>query len=623
MSFLIKDSVHLALAEAVYNDIQSRRSNYYYYVGKVLPWATPLAPDTPANTQVYEHETRNHMIAVKKIQPSDISLVTRRIDWVSGTIYDQFDGNYSSSFKSSTGASSLKESNFYVLTTDFHVYKCLFNNNGAQSTVKPFGTDVTPLNTADGYKWKYMYTIPLSLRNKFLTEQYMPVQKAVTNAYYSNGEVENIIVDSRGSGYLGNAVVTLTVNGEFLGGTGNSIANLIPVFNQAGQIVDVKIKDRGNNYLSANITINDEVGTGTGYYNTASIANLVPVLYNTQLDRVVINDPGIGYRSNIQTHIVLTGDGSGAELLPYVNEAGEVESIFITSRGSGYTYLDLDIVGDGIGANAIAELSTGDLDTNQSTVELSAIDGAIHAFRVLNAGNNYTSANIMVYGDGTNFAGNVVISNANTVSYVTIANAGFSYSYANVVITGDGTGAQLEAILPPYGGHGYDSVRELFADTIVFYSTINNELIHNINVDNDYRQFGIIKNPKQYGNQRAFANTIGTPCFLVTLNTTTNSLAEQLTNDTMLELSSNRTKSFEVIQVSSNNQVLLSSLNNHALSVSNSLYDANTDSTFVVTQLNNLPSINKFSGDIMFIDNRTKVSYSDQQLVTLRTTINL
>ena len=53
------------------------------------------------------------------------------------------------------------------------------------------------------------------------------------------------------------------------------------------------------------------------------------------------------------------------------------------------------------------------------------------------------------------------------------------------------------------------------------------------------------------------------------------------------------------------------------------LYEPNTASDFTITSINNLPSINKFSGDLIFIDNRTKVSYSDQQLVTLKTLLRL
>ena len=624
MSFLLKESIHGTLVDAVYNEIFSRRSNYYYFIGKVQPWTTPTSPDTPLTTQTYEQQTRNFIIATKKIQVLDVSYVVPRIDWTSGRVYDQFDGDYSSSYPASTGATSLKTAQFYVLTTDFNVYKCIFNNNGIPSTSKPTGIDATTTTTADGYIWKYLYTIPLSLRNRFLTEDYMPVQKSVLNPFYSNGEIDRIIIDNYGSGYLGNAEVTLSVNGVFGSGTGNSIANIVPVFNTAGQFVDVIIRNAGNNYVSANISITDNAGTGTGFYNTASIANLIPVLYNTAVDRVLIVDPGINYSSNVQTTAVLTGDGANASLLPFVNEAGEVEDIIIVNRGDGYTFVDIEIVGDGSNANAYVELSTGDLDTNQSTVELAAIDGAIYNFRIINAGDGYSNANISVSGDGTGFAGTVNISNTNTISSISVTSPGTGYTFANVSITGSGANANLTAIISPVNGHGFNPVKELFADSLMFYSTINNERLHGVDVNNDYRQFGIIKDIKQFANSRAFANVTGTSCYLVTVDTITNDLGNTLAADTILTLKGDTTREFEVVEVvTSNSQVLITNLNNYSLLEDDILNDPDTDSDFTIETIDRYPTINKFTGDMLFIDNRTKVSYSDQQLVTLRTVIKL
>lgn len=624
MSFLLKESIHGTLVDAVYNEIFSRRSNYYYFIGKVQPWTTPTSPDTPLTTQTYEQQTRNFIIATKKIQVLDVSYVVPRIDWTSGRVYDQFDGDYSSSYPASTGATSLKTAQFYVLTTDFNVYKCIFNNNGIPSTSKPTGIDATTTTTADGYIWKYLYTIPLSLRNRFLTEDYMPVQKSVLNPFYSNGEIDRIIIDNYGSGYLGNAEVTLSVNGVFGSGTGNSIANIVPVFNTAGQFVDVIIRNAGNNYVSANISITDNAGTGTGFYNTASIANLIPVLYNTAVDRVLIVDPGINYSSNVQTTAVLTGDGANASLLPFVNEAGEVEDIIIVNRGDGYTFVDIEIVGDGSNANAYVELSTGDLDTNQSTVELAAIDGAIYNFRIINAGDGYSNANISVSGDGTGFTGTVNISNTNTISSISVTSPGTGYTFANVSITGSGANANLTAIISPVNGHGFNPVKELFADSLMFYSTINNERLHGVDVNNDYRQFGIIKDIKQFANSRAFANVTGTSCYLVTVDTITNDLGNTLAADTILTLKGDTTREFEVVEVvTSNSQVLITNLNNYSLLEDDILNDPDTDSDFTIETIDRYPTINKFTGDMLFIDNRTKVSYSDQQLVTLRTVIKL
>lgn len=619
MSFLLKDTIHSVLADSVYNEILSRRSNYYYFIGKVMEWDDQNVPDTPEASYAYEYETRNNIISIKKVPISDVSYVVRRIDWASGEVYDQYDPDYTPTNPSSTGAHSLKSSNFYVLTTDFNVYKCLYNNNGAASTVVPTNTDIVPITTEDGYVWKYLYSIPLSSRNRFLNADFMPVQKSVLNPFYSNGTIDSVIVDNAGTGYRGNAEVALTVQGVFKGGSGNSIANLKPVFNATGEFLDVIIVDKGNNYASANILITDNAGTGTGKYNTAGKANLVPVLYNTQIDRVVINDPGTGYSANVQTIISLIGDGTGASMTPYINSSGQLEDVIITSRGQGYTYLDVEIVGDGTGANAYVELSVGDLDTNQSTVELASIPGAIYNIKITDGGDNYSNANVAIYGDGINFAGTVNISNTNTISSVTVVNPGINYTYANVSITGDGSGATGNVILPPFGGHGKNAVKELLADAVMLYSTINNEKNQGISVNNDYRQIGIIKDPKQYGADRAFANTLGSACFLITLDSVTS-----ISSDSELELSGDPSVLFEVIEVvAETDQILVLSKNNHTITTSDSLYNRDFDTTYGVTNVDASPTINKFSGEMIYIDNRTKVSYSDQQLITIRTVIKL
>jgi hypothetical protein len=710
MSFLLKDTIHRSLVDSVYNEFLSRRANYYYFIGNIIEWASPQTPETPEVTQDYEYKTRNGILSVKKINLRDVSYVVSRKNWTTGTVYDQFDGNYSSTFTAYSGATSIKTANFYVLTSSFGVYKCIFNNNNAVSTVEPSGQDITTITTADGYVWKYLYTIPLSSQNRFLTSDFMPVQRAVTNAYYSEGEVSSITINNAGSGYTGNDDVTLTVTGEFLGKTGNSIANLTPVFNTSGEFIDVKIRDVGANYKTATITINDGGGTGTSLlnsisnvrifsagtgYSAAAIANttatittsgliqpssnafanlifssnalvdvvltnkgtgyitgaranttisisttgnsqptsnatanlffatsaiLTPVLRNGTIHSVLIEDEGTKYSSNVQTTISAIGDGTGFVATPFVNTAGQIEDVIIENRGNGYSYLNLTVASaTGTGANLFANLSVDDIDTLQTVVELSAVDGGIHALRVGNVGNGYSYANVTVSGDGISFTGNAVIVN-NTISYISVLTPGSGYTYANVTITGDGANANASAIISPYRGHGSDPVSELFADTLMFTSTINNEKNLGVDVKNDYRQFGIIKDLKQYGNERAFANVIGSACYLVTLDTIVG-----LERDTVLAHEAGGSKRyFEVVEiVPSSNQILVQNKNNHDVSTGDVLTDETSDLDYAITDLTISPTINKFSGDLLYIDNRTSVSYSEQQLVTLRTVIKL
>ena len=712
MPFLLKDTIHRSLVESVYNEFISRRSNYYYFIGNILEWGNANNPDTPVGTQEYEHYTRNGILSIKRINLRDVSFVVPRINWSSGTVYDQFDGNYSTTFTAESGAVSLKTAMFYVLTSTFGVYKCIFNNNGSASTVEPSGQDIVTLTTADGYIWKYLYTIPLSAQNRFLTQDFMPVQRAVTNAFYSRGEVSSIVIDNAGSGYTGNALVTLTVLGEFTGGSGNSIANIRPVFNTAGEFIKILIDDVGAKYKSANIRINNSgysghsefnnisnvsiYSTGANYFTnvrnnttvtiattgasqptsnafaslvysstsnsivgvtltnkgsgyspaarsntTISIATtgnsqptsnatanlnfstsavLTPVLVNGQLERVLIEDGGIGYSSNITTTISTIGDGTGVVLTPFVNSAGQVEDIIIEERGNGYSHIEISFASStGSGANAFANLSVDDLDTLQTDVELSAIDGGIHAFRVSNVGNGYSYANVVVSGDGNGFAGNVVLTN-NTISYITVQSPGTGYSFANVTITGNGSNANVSAIISPYNGHGSDPVRELFADTLMFTSTINNEKNHGVLVQNDYRQFGILRDLKKFTNDQAYANVIGSACYLVTTDTVTG-LAR---DDTLSITVSGIDREFEVVEIiSASNQLLLQNKNNYTLTVGSVLTDQTSNLNYTVSVIDKTPDINKFSGDLLYIDNRTAVSYSEQQLVTLRTVLKL
>lgn len=618
MSFLLRDAIHTVLAQTVYNDILSQRSNYYYFIGRVTPWANETTPASLVNTDQEEYITRNNIISIKKIGASDISLVVPRINWISGTVYDQFDGNYSASNPASSGATSLKNAQFYVLTSAFSVYKCLYNNDGAESTVEPSGTDAVPSTYSDGYIWKFLYTIPLSLRNRFLTDSYMPVQKSVNSIFYTDGQIDNITIVNPGSGYTDNANVSLSVVGTFNGGNGNVIANIIPVLNATGQFIDVRIKDRGNNYATASISINDEAGTGIGYYNTLSTANFIPILFNGQLDRVLIDDPGTGYSSNLTTYISTIGDGANVRLTPYINSAGEVEDIIIENPGEGYTYLDIEIIGSGTNANASVNFFTGDLDTVQSTVELSTPAGSLESFIITSGGNNYTSANVTIVGDGTGFQGTVNIdTNTRTVTSITVIDSGANYTHANVVINGNGTGANATAIISPYNGHGFDAEKELFADTLMMYSTINNEKNQGITVNNDFRQFGIIKEIKKFGSNNKFTELLGSACYLITLDSTTG-----INRDDILYLLTNSNKKFEVVEVY-NSKVLVLSKNNYALAEDEILVNTSTEDEFTVQAIDETPDINKFTGDLIFVDNRTSISYSDQQLIALRTTIQL
>ena len=205
------------IADAIYKEITSKTARYYHWFGKENSWQDFLSPFIPANPTTdapgepsdnfrYDLHVRRDILTTKLIKPSDVSFVVRRIDWENDTVYDMYDDAYDkvSGFgygPAYSGATRLEEANFYVLTSEYNVYKCIWNAEDTPSTVMPTGTTVDTFTTSDGYKWKFMYTIPVGLRNRFLTSEYMPVTTALNTQYYANGAIEKIIIENGGSGY--------------------------------------------------------------------------------------------------------------------------------------------------------------------------------------------------------------------------------------------------------------------------------------------------------------------------------------------------------------------------------------------------------------------------------------
>ena len=118
----------------------------------------------------------------KKIATSDVTFAIPRRNWTTGTTYDIYRHDYgeyatgtTTAITANSGVSSLHDASFYVLTADRNVYKCLDNNGNSASTVEPTGTSTTVLTTADGYKWKYMYTLSASQQANFLSTDFMAV----------------------------------------------------------------------------------------------------------------------------------------------------------------------------------------------------------------------------------------------------------------------------------------------------------------------------------------------------------------------------------------------------------------------------------------------------------------
>jgi hypothetical protein len=249
VALLLRTLARNELARSFYRDVVNENDFFYFFVGKTTEWPVVGTPETPLDTESYNSQTHRNMLFVKRVQSSDAVMMIRRIDWVSGTVYDHYDD-----------VDDLSAKDFYVLTNDMRVYKCLNNNDGGPSYNKPNSTDATNAFTLpDGYVWKYMFRVEASDQLKFLTPDFIPVRKMAgvgVPLYDINGNIDDITVTSGGTGYDPEDLPTVLIHGDGVGATA------LPVV-EDGEITDITITNEGYGYSFAYIQIVDnETGAG-------------------------------------------------------------------------------------------------------------------------------------------------------------------------------------------------------------------------------------------------------------------------------------------------------------------------------------------------------------------------
>lgn len=241
-----------------FTDSVDSEEKLYFFIGKPRSWDNETSPPTPVNNSYYDLDYLAENIAIKKINSSDVSAAVKRHDWAAGTVYTQYDNTDGNLFNK----------NFYVLTfPEYNVYKCLYNNEGSASTVKPSGRSSNIFTTSDGYKWKFMYALTDTDILKFLTNDFMAVHTDSEVSYTSiPGTIDSFVIENRGNGYT--ILSSLDIAGN---GTG-AIKGNVSISSVIGTINKIEVLDSGRNYTYAIATPNRVFGT------TASNAVVRPVI---------------------------------------------------------------------------------------------------------------------------------------------------------------------------------------------------------------------------------------------------------------------------------------------------------------------------------------------------------
>jgi hypothetical protein len=263
MVAVISENLRIFNAEQFKESVSEPASSKVYFTfGRGYSWANDSAPQQANSSVTVFNEVWDNMIGAKLITGNDIRHVTLRYDWSANTVYPAYDHCICSLqlFAPNTP--------FYVVTTDWNVYKCLANNAGANSTVMPTSISTTsPSETSDGYIWKYMYTISADERMKFTTDSYIPVKTLSQDdgslqwdvqANSVPGAINVIRVTNGGNNYTNAATITITITGDGTGATATANVNTI---SNTVSTISVTNPGRDYTYAEVNITVS---GSGSG-----------------------------------------------------------------------------------------------------------------------------------------------------------------------------------------------------------------------------------------------------------------------------------------------------------------------------------------------------------------------
>lgn len=569
---------------------ETSATNLYLFIGKVDSWSDELDPPAPtdsiANTSF---DYWRSMISAKKVSSADVSHIIPRINWESNTTYTAH----------SQKNNEQSANNFYVMTDQMNVYKCLQNNvaNGA-STIKPTGTGTGLIELGDGYKWKYMYTVSPQDTLKFTTSEYIPVKKIGS---VNDGSNQYTVEQSAVDGAID--IINRTSNGDYFAQFSATPTDVTGV-----EVRDFVIGEIITGQTSGNKGVVISYSTGA---NTLTYFPNANALF-TSSEIVVGNTSGA--QATLSADIIST----------YKFE----ENVFASVTNTTVLQLatDANTSTDSVYVGSTLYVTNNAGRGEQSLI--SAYDAALRRVTVStpftitpNSSSGYTiSPTVTIKGDGTSATARAIGNTTFGVKDILVTNKGLNYTTASVTISANsshGTGANADVIIGPVGGHGFNAIEELAGNRVMVDSRITGNESGFFTTENEFRQVGLVRDPLQSANANAFfTSDLADQSNKITVS----SVAGTFQSDEKVfqgDSLANSTANGVVIDFLNNNRLRLNQLSGEFVSNStvNSITGVTSGATAVIVA-NGVSNadMKPYSGDILYIENRTNVTRATNQI---------
>ena len=436
-----------------------------------------------------------------------------------------------------------------------------------------------------------MYTITSQDTLKFTTSEYIPVQKSIDSRQIA---VEDAAIDGQID------IINKTSNGdfkvEFTAGPTNAVGD-------------------SQDFISSETLVgqtSNQYGTLVSYTSSANNITYSPSVGNTKFtDGEVVLGATSNARATISQTPVSTYEFDTGVFAQVTNSTVMQLSTSANNSVDGLYVNSTVFVVNNAGQGEQTTITQYDALLRRITVNpaFTVTPSTVSGYEV--------APSITLNGDGSSFKGRTRGNASHGVTEVTVTEKGAGFTIASPSIFANvsyGTGANSEVIIGPVGGHGKNAIEELGGNRVMVDSRISGNESGRFTTSNDFRQVGLLRDPLQTANTLAFfTESLSDQSTTLTVGAvagsfqsdekiyTGSSLADSTANGTVVDFLNNNTLRINEVKGTFQDSNVVTGANSSS---------SGTISANGVAQ----PGMKPYSGDVLYIENREKITRLQNQV---------
>jgi hypothetical protein len=331
----------------------------------------------------------------------------------------------------------------------------------------------------------------------------------------------------------------------------------------------------------------------------------------------------------LETGITQTGEINVSSIEPNYGVLG-VDYTQPFTTGDGYTWkflysLTPESIFSFLSSNyipvheALNDIATGDpIEDLQFYVKQAAVGGQVIRAEIENTGSQFSVAPIItVNGDGTGATAVGYVSNGHLVR-VEMTDYGSGYTHASFSIQGDGVDEVVRAVVTDTNGLGFDPINDLKTSSVLMNIKPNGDEEGTFIVENEFRQIGLIKNPLTPA-LLAFTDISAKVLPKITLEQSSPFTAGNL-------ITGSQSGAVGYVNESTGNEVHFHQNEGTGFTnfqVGEVILQSNISSTGTVQSITQDNGIDRFTGQVLYIENRHRIRRDAEQQEDIKIVITI